>query len=510
MTACMCDGTMSLISLFDGIGGFPLAFSRAGVPTRATVEIDKAAAGVAADHFPEAKHFPDVTEVTPDELLATGFCRVHGSSAQAGRAPISPWRVFASDWVAHVRASSERSFASSSAFGPGGSSWRTSPVSCHPSAPAPAAGSVPTAPARQLTLFEEGPAGAPGDLEADSTAPDDAWHSTAGGMGTVLRRLGECGYGLAYRVLAAQHFGVPQRRRRVVIVGHLGDAAGPAEVLLEPEGGGRHSAPGSTAGAGSSGIAGRGVTSPGGGVAPTLQGGGKRGYRIDAETAAGGGHETAALTTTSVTGTDDSSAQGGQLVATTLTAREGKGPDSDATTTLVVSEPEIWQQQGSKVQPMGTMRRGNGNVTGGVPFLAHALTGEGSDASEDSSGRGAPLVPVDLTQITSGANRSNPQAGDPNGTLSAGGRPAIAFGHTNGIDPQASEHHQPKLMRGQAVRRLTPVECERLQGYPDGWTATSCGRLQSDSPRYRQLGNSIAVPVFEWVARRIMAVEERS
>jgi site-specific DNA-cytosine methylase len=58
-----------------------------------------------------------------------------------------------------------------------------------------------------------------------------------------------------------------------------------------------------------------------------------------------------------------------------------------------------------------------------------------------------------------------------------------------------------------AVRRLTPVECERLQGYPDNWTATSGGRPQSDSARYRQLGNSVAVPVFAWVASRIIAFE---
>jgi hypothetical protein len=75
--SCGCTG-LSLVSLFDGIGGFPLSFSRAGVPTVATVEIDKAAAGVAADHFPEAKSFSDVTEVTPDDLLGTGFCPVHG------------------------------------------------------------------------------------------------------------------------------------------------------------------------------------------------------------------------------------------------------------------------------------------------------------------------------------------------------------------------------------------------------------------------------------------------
>ena len=49
------------------------------------------------------------------------------------------------------------------------------------------------------------------------------------------------------------------------------------------------------------------------------------------------------------------------------------------------------------------------------------------------------------------------------------------------------------------VRRLTPLECERLQGFPDGWTDTG----QSDTQRYRQLGNAVAVPVAEWVMGRI-------
>ena len=60
---------------------------------------------------------------------------------------------------------------------------------------------------------------------------------------------------------------------------------------------------------------------------------------------------------------------------------------------------------------------------------------------------------------------------------------------------------------GYIVRRLTPLECERLQGLPDGWTATSNRRQQADSHRYRQLGNSVAVPVFEWVARGITTAE---
>jgi len=52
------------------------------------------------------------------------------------------------------------------------------------------------------------------------------------------------------------------------------------------------------------------------------------------------------------------------------------------------------------------------------------------------------------------------------------------------------------------VRRLTPTECERLQGFPDGWTTG-----QSDSVRYRQLGNAVAVPVVEWIARRLTQIE---
>lgn len=59
-----------------------------------------------------------------------------------------------------------------------------------------------------------------------------------------------------------------------------------------------------------------------------------------------------------------------------------------------------------------------------------------------------------------------------------------------------------------SVRRLTPVECERLQGFPDGWTLTSNGKPQADSARYRQMGNAVAVPCVEWIVRRILAVEE--
>ena len=83
----------------------------------------------------------------------------------------------------------------------------------------------------------------------------------------------------------------------------------------------------------------------------------------------------------------------------------------------------------------------------------------------------------------------------------------IVFSHTQGLDAQPSEIASPTLRKGGAgmaaltesqVRRLTPVECERLQGFPDGWTEG-----QSDSQRYKQMGNAVAVPVVEWIIQNI-------
>ena len=110
--------------------------------------------------------------------------------------------------------------------------------------------------------------------------------------------------------------------------------------------------------------------------------------------------------------------------------------------------------------------------------IAHTLRPAGCDAGEDGTGRGTPLV-VDTTQITSQGNYSNPKPGD-------------------ACHPLASGAHPP-LMVQPSMRRLTPTECERLQGFPDGWTAGT-----SDSARYRMLGNAVAVPVAEWIGRRIV------
>lgn len=108
---------------------------------------------------------------------------------------------------------------------------------------------------------------------------------------------------------------------------------------------------------------------------------------------------------------------------------------------------------------------------------------------------------------------------DPMFTLNTADRHAIAFGHKQGIDIQASEDATPTLrangdgaaVMSSAVRRLTPLECERLQGFPDGWTAERYDYKkqqvvpQADSARYKQMGNAVAVPVFAWVMGRLAA-----
>jgi hypothetical protein len=70
-----------------------------------------------------------------------------------------------------------------------------------------------------------------------------------------------------------------------------------------------------------------------------------------------------------------------------------------------------------------------------------------------------------------------------------------------GHQPSAQSHHaQLFIAQTPTVRRLTPVECERLQGFPDNWTDN-----QADSNRYKQMGNAVAVPVVEWIVSRMVA-----
>jgi DNA (cytosine-5)-methyltransferase 1 len=118
---------------------------------------------------------------------------------------------------------------------------------------------------------------------------------------------------------------------------------------------------------------------------------------------------------------------------------------------------------------------------GGGIDVAHALRGEGFDASEDGTGRGTPIV---ASTLTASWDRSK-------------GAPAGA--NCGLINPIINEI---------GVRRLTPRECERLQGFPDDYTAIPFrGKPAADSPRYKALGNSMAVNVMRWIGQRIAMCE---
>ena len=96
----------------------------------------------------------------------------------------------------------------------------------------------------------------------------------------------------------------------------------------------------------------------------------------------------------------------------------------------------------------------------------------------------------------------------------------IAFSHTNGLDMQPTStststskgHSSQSVMSGTSVRRLTPMEAERLQGFPDEWTKYQLNEKgeiveQADSARYKQMGNAVTIPVVEWIMKRIVKVD---
>lgn len=177
--------------------------------------------------------------------------------------------------------------------------------------------------------------------------------------------------------------------------------------------------------------------------------------------------------------------------------------------------------------------------------MTHSLRADGFDASEDGTGRGTPLVPVhvdqiastltsaplskashgkksgtdretlvafDTTQITSRENRCNPKAGDPCHPLAAGAHaPTVAFQTPalNGSDAGETSDMRPCVATATAVRRLTPKECARLQGFPDDYLDIHFrGKPAADGPKYKALGNSMAVPVIHWIGERLQLVSK--
>lgn len=322
-------------------------------------------------------------------------------------------------------------------------------------------------------------------------------------FGSFLAALGELGYGWAYRVLDAQWCrtqrnpgAVPQRRRRVFVVGCLlercaGDWNRAAQVLFESESVQRNS---STRRAQGQGVA------------------------ADAEGCVGissvTSHEVAPCLET--TCHDYSRADGftmiAQPVAGTLgnrgvrshTELDGHGayiavqPFTKAKRAQSVTDDETWVQ--GQVNPtLSLFDQGDTRATTvavGVDLYNQELTGDLHCPLRTAGGHGAPAVAFKPGQ--SAAARTIGAQEEVACTVEAGG---------GGNNKQA-------VALAMTVRRLTPRECERLQGFPDDWTlipwrgkaADQC----PDGPRYKTLGNSMAVNCMEWIGERIDMIEKRN
>lgn len=306
---------MKFGSLFSGVGGFDLGFERAGMECAWQAEKDKFALQVLNTHWPNIRKYEDVKDVGRNaeqvDLICGGFpCQ--DLSVAGKRAGLAGER--SGLWFEFRRIIEEL---------------------------------APT-----WVVIEN----VPGLLSSNK----------GGDMAVLLGGLAQLGYGWAYRVLDSQYFGVAQRRRRVFIVGHIGDATAAAKVLFEPESRDWDSAPRRKNGEENTRIAGT-LASSGGGL----------------DRPAGNANE------------------------------------------LDFAIPYI-------------------------PEIARAITsGEGLRQKVDQ----------DTFMVEA-------------------------------MDDQ-----------GVGVRRLTPIECERLQGFPDGWTGE-----HSDTQRYKMMGNAVTVNVAEWIGRRIMAL----
>jgi DNA (cytosine-5)-methyltransferase 1 len=289
-------------------------------------------------------------------------------------------------------------------------------------------------------------------------------------FGSFLGAVAKLGYGFAYRVLDAQWFGVAQRRRRVFVVGCLGDWRRAAAVLFERQSLRWDLAPSREK---------REIT-------PTL---------------------TKECTGVSRTGHNE---DGWYIpaVAPTLDANEGNKWGSNQ-----------WVNQGKAiVQPM-VMASGQGqaNISVGVsPTLTciHeapiAIQGNLIGRSENAGPQGVGVSESGAMYTLTKADVHGVAQTIPLNTMTMQGRPSdngrmgLGIGNLGDPCPTLTKSHSHAVAQQMAVRRLTPTECERLQGFPDGYTDIQPnGKQTPDGPRYKALGNSMAVPVMKWIGERI-------
>ena len=400
---------MRYISTFSGIEAASCAWEELGWEPVAFSEIEPFPCAVLEHHYPDVPNLGDITQIDWTPYAGTVDLVVGGSPCQSfsiagnrgGLQDERGWLMF--EYVRAVREIRPRYFV-----------WEN----------------------------------VPGALSSEGGAA----------FGQLLREMDELGYGLAWRVLDAQFFGVAQRRRRVFLVGCL-DSSGcrAGEILFEPE-----------------------------------------------------------------------------------TLRWNLGSSKQ-------KRKELAEHPGSRPPVTLKLRHTGSECTGGGSGPLMQIDVSATLATHQDQTLFQPVV-YDTTQINSKENGCNPQPGDPCHPLCSTAHPPLLICATDtqtnsAIDGEVCGtltrrmHKDPPVVtclnpgvyqtlysHGSGgpdsgavlqssgseyiVRRLMPVECERLQGFPDGWTDVEYkGKPAKDTPRYKSIGNSMAVPEMLWIGKRIEEVD---
>ncbi len=338
-------------------------------------------------------------------------------------------------------------------------------------------------------------------------------------FGAIVGALAELGYNLAWRILDARYWGVAQRRRRVFLVAHRGEGRGAGAVLFERDSLRRDFAASETQeedAAAATGENTEGRSHWSGGPHPSLVSG--------AKTSGGIGYSNQELF----------SQEGSGLVGTYRQTAFGQYSDDDSASTLKERDYKDHTDLICFDTTQITSATNRSNPQPGDP--SHPITATGHPpaiTTYDSSGGGDGKTTNPI--VGDHANRANfympivlegdPEECYPINSMAALGRSKpgqqderVCFGVGENHEPSPTlsrAHSHAVAVGGQgkmAVRRLLPEECEELQGMPRGWTKIPYrGKETSqcpDSPRYKAIGNSFAVPVVRWIGMRIQEVDD--
>lgn len=310
-------------------------------------------------------------------------------------------------------------------------------------------------------------------------------------FGQLLREMDALGYGLAWRVLDAQFFGVAQRRERLFLVGHLGDARA-CEVLFEPESMCWDTPSSREKRQAVAAASGRCVA----------QGGGTGRINPDSQ------HDTFSIAGNIIGRKPENGGNGNGF----------QEPGEPMYTLTTIDRPAVaFRSGGGETCTAGLSETGQENQGGGKgPLIQDEISGTLSTVNNQSL--------VCMTGYQEHACVST----ETTGTLCAHEAkepPVVAFkNHQGATSSRGADESEPiagchnvndnttaESGTNSVVRRLTPLECERLQGFPDNHTRISWKGKPAeecpDGPRYKAIGNSMAVPVMRWLGERIEAID---